>query len=109
MKGYLRPQPAQSLHGLTELQPERVGMRKMAAEFCGMGRLMRGSRCPNERLGGNAAVCQAISAQEMTFNQGDSRAQAGGARGRNQPSRTAANDDQVIAALGLGIFPFGWM
>ena len=72
MKGYLRPQPAQSLHGLTELQPERIGMRKMDAEFCGMGRLMRGSRCPNERLGGNATVDQAISAQKMTLNQCDS-------------------------------------
>ena len=56
-------------------------------------------------LGGYAPGIQAVSSEQSCVDQGDAGAQPGGPGCGDQARCPTANDDQIVASLGLGIFP----
>ena len=77
--------------------------------------VLRSSRlCPvtrwrDQTLAGDTAHIQAVAAHEMSLDECDTRSEARGTRGGDQPRRTGPDDHQVITILGDRIRPVDWV
>jgi hypothetical protein len=58
-----------------------------------------------QSLGGYTPVVEAIPSQEMSLHKCNLCSKAGCSGGRDESGSTCANDYQIIALTGLGIFP----
>ena len=102
-----RPQLPHAGHDGAEIALHGAGKRQ--AEFVAACNLGPGARRPHEPLRRDAADVEAIASHQVALDQRHAGAEPGGPRRRDEPGRTGADDDDVVAPGRLGIAPRGRM
>lgn len=99
----IRPETAHTFHGRAEVKSE-VGTTGNA-KFSAIPRIMKCPGRPDNTLGGDAADIEAVTSHQMPFDEGDLCPQSGGSGCRYQSSRTATDDNQVVARCRFRVDP----
>ena len=86
-------------HDLGEIDPHRVAADTQSARMAGLMRRVRGG---DQRLGGDAAIVQAIPAHLALFEQHDLEPELGGAGRHGKASRTGPDHHQICAEFLAG-------
>ena len=103
MAADLRTDTSHALHGRTEV--EAGIFAALNTESPGGADIEYGPRCPDDSLGGDTAIVQAVSTHQVTLDECHPRPQSGGPGGADQTGCAGADHDQVVATGRCGIGP----
>jgi hypothetical protein len=101
----LGAQFADPFHDGGEIDGDAAG--DLDAEIDGAFYVGEGVCGSEENLGGDAADIEAVPAEEVAFHEGDLGAEAGSSSRADESGGAATDDDEIVAAIGDGIFPIG--